>query len=60
MGKVYNTSGNDVDLADAMLDNIEDLLIQFEASDLEETKKQEGISKLRFTHKFITGFKEQL
>jgi hypothetical protein len=59
-GKQYDSLGTDVELADAMLDNIEELLVQIEESSMSAEKKEDAISKLKFTRKFISGFAAQL
>lgn len=59
-GKQYNSMGTDVELANAMLDNIDELLYQLEDSDMAEDKKADAISKLKFTKRFVTGFANQL
>lgn len=59
-GKQYNSMGTDVELANAMLDNIEELLLQIEESDMDEDKKADATSKLKFAKRFVTGFANQL
>jgi len=59
-GKQYESLGTDVELAEAMLDNIEELLAQIDESAMSDDKKADAISKLKFTKKFISGFAAQL
>ena len=59
-GKQYNSTGTDVELASAMLDNINELLSQLENKEMDETKKADMVSKLKFAKRFITGFANQL
>jgi len=59
-GKQYESMGADTELAEAMLDNIEELLSQIGESSMSEDKKADAISRLKFTKKFISGFAAQL
>ena len=59
-GKQYETLGTDAELAEAMLDNIEELLAKISESCMGDDKKADAISKLKFTKKFISGFAAQL
>jgi|GEM_PF-3801934 len=59
-GKQYESLGTDTELAEAMLDNIEELLSQIGESPMSEAKKADAISKLKFAKKFIGGFAAQL
>lgn len=59
-GKKYESLGTDVELANAMLDNINELLPKIEARQMDEDKKADMISKLKFTKRFVTAFANQL
>lgn len=59
-GKQYDSMGTDVELANAMLDNIEELLSQLEGREMDEAKKADMVSKLKFAKRFVTGFANQL
>lgn len=59
-GKQYESMGTDTELAEAMLDNIEELLAQVGDSSMSDEKKADAISKLKFAKKFISGFAAQL
>lgn len=59
-GKMYESTGTDVELVEAMLDNLDELLLQMETSIMNEDKKLDAINKLKFTKKYISSFATQL
>ncbi len=58
-GKEYNSTGTDVELVAAMLDNLEETLIHYENNNFSE-KDDKIIVRLKFTKKYIEHFAAQL
>ena len=60
-GKMYESSGTDVELVEAMLDNLEELLIEYNNVEaIDEVTKSISIGKLKFAKKYISSFATQL
>lgn len=58
-GKEYNSTGTDVELVAAMLDNLEEALVHYENNNFSE-KDEKIIAGLKFTKKYIEHFAAQL